>query len=175
MPDPTLAQLEIISDSPECTQALGAALGQALGAGDLICLCGELGAGKTVFSRGIGVGWGASSALTSPTYNLVHEHRRDDAGKLYHVDLYRIDGVDDATTLGLDDILEEAAATLIEWPERLGSLLPAEHLWIDFAVGEAHERQLTFYARGERHAQLLAAFSALITTESESQCPCCWR
>ena len=168
MPEATHGQLEINSDGPERTEALGAALGQALGAGDLICLCGDLGAGKTVFSRGIGVGWGANSALTSPTYNLAHEHRRGDANKLYHVDLYRVDGIDDAVTLGLDDMLDEASTTLIEWPERLGSLLPADHLWIDFALGGAHERLLTFYARGERHAQLLAAFSALITTESGS-------
>lgn len=168
MPEATLVPLKVSSDSPKRTEALGAALGQALGAGDLICLRGDLGAGKTVFSRGIGVGWGASSALTSPTYNLAHEHRRGDADKLYHVDLYRIDGVDDLATLGFDDILDEAAATVIEWPERLGSLLPAEHLWIEFAVGRAHERQLTFYARGERHAQLLAELKTLIATESGS-------
>ena len=167
MRDVTSSLLEIDSDSPERTEALGAALGKLLGAGDLVCLCGDLGAGKTTFSRGIGAGWGASSALTSPTYNLAHEHRRGDTDKLYHVDLYRIDGAADAATLGLDDILDEAA-TLIEWPERMGSLLPAEHLWIDFAVAGAHERRLIFDARGERHARLLASFRALIMTEPGS-------
>ena len=105
MPISRQPQLELASDSHERTKALGALLGQLLREGDLICLCGDLGAGKTVFSRGIGAGWGACIALTSPTYNLAHQHRRADERVLYHIDLYRCDGVEDAATLGLEDIL----------------------------------------------------------------------
>ena len=108
------------SSGPERSIALGTELGGLLQAGDVICLSGELGAGKTIFSRGIGAGWGATIALTSPTYNLVHEHQRhQDDARLYHLDLYRIDGAKDAETLGLDDLLESDAAVILEWPERI--------------------------------------------------------
>lgn len=168
MPSSRQSQLKLDSDSPKRSDALGALLGQSLRSGDLICLCGDLGAGKTVFSRGIGVGWGASIALTSPTYNLVHEHRCRDEGALYHIDLYRIIDKREVATIGLEDILDEAAAVIIEWPERMASLLPADHLWIDFVIGPAHERHLIFSARGERHEQLLAAFGARVQTMTES-------
>ena len=79
---------------------MGAALGRLLRAGDRICLSGNLGAGKTVFCRGLGDGWGATHPLTSPTYTLVHEHLRADGSKLYHIDLYRISGAEEAATLG---------------------------------------------------------------------------
>lgn len=147
----------LICETAERTQALGAALGRLLAPGDVICLSGELGAGKTVFSRGIGAGWGASLPLTSPTYNLVHEHERtDDNARLYHLDFYRIRGARDAETLGIHEILESGDIVLFEWPERILELLPVEHLWVDIMIREDEARALTFFARGERHCALLA-------------------
>ena len=77
---------------------------------------GPLGAGKTVFCRGIGVGWGASRPLTSPTYNLAHEHERaGDDTRLIHIDLYRIANADDARSLGLEDYLAADDILILEW------------------------------------------------------------
>ena len=124
---------------------------------DVICLSGELGAGKTVFSRGIGAGWGATVPLTSPTYNLAHEHERlKDRARLHHLDFYRISGPREAETLGIHEILEGGDIVILEWPERILELLPAEHLWIDIEMREDdEERALKFAARGERHSALL--------------------
>lgn len=140
------------------TKAIGAALGALLAPGDVICLSGELGAGKTVFSCGIGAGWGASVPLTSPTFNLVHEHLRpaDDA-RLYHLDFYRIKGARDAETLAIDEILDSGDIVIFEWPERILDLLPAQRLWIDFTMRQDDARGLEFVARGERYRTLVDA------------------
>lgn len=146
-----------ICESADRATALGAALGRLLRPGDVICLSGQLGAGKTVFSRGVGAGWGATVPLTSPTYNLAHEHERpNDKARLYHLDFYRIRGPRDAETLGIHEILESGDIVLIEWPERILEFLPAERMWIDIMIREDEARVLTFAARGERHCALLA-------------------
>ncbi|MCS7071697.1 MAG: tRNA (adenosine(37)-N6)-threonylcarbamoyltransferase complex ATPase subunit type 1 TsaE, partial [Anaerolinea sp.] len=94
-------ELDIISSSPEQTQRLGMRLGTLLRPGDLVCLSGDLGAGKTIFAAGIGLGWGAIPPLTSPTFNLVHIHtRRQDAQRLYHLDCYRLHGPEDIDSIG---------------------------------------------------------------------------
>ncbi len=153
------AELRLSSHNAQRTTALGAVLGGYLKAGDVICLSGELGAGKTVFSRGLGTGWGASQPLTSPTYNLVHEHRRArDRQRLYHIDLYRIQAAAEAETLGLDDILDGAGSVIFEWPERILNQLPPERLWIDIELTDSEDaRELHFEARGARYVALLAA------------------
>ena len=156
----------LICESAERTKALGAALGRLLTPGAVICLSGELGAGKTVFSRGIGAGWGATVPLTSPTYNLAHEHeRKQDKTLLFHIDFYRIRGPRDAETLGIHEILEGGDIVLFEWPERIPEFLPAEHMWIDFMICEDEERALTFAARGERHGALLAELRRSLSRE----------
>ena len=156
-------ELRIISASPDQTAALGVELGALLQPGDLLCLSGALGAGKTVFSRGLGAGFGATDALTSPTYNLVHEHRRDsDKTKLYHIDLYRISGPVEADSLGLDDILDEDHIVIIEWSERISDILPAERLWIDFETRDETTRALHFAASGERYRTLIESLAAQV-------------
>ena len=149
-------EVHMSSATAQRTEALGAALGGLLAPGDVICLSGELGAGKTVFSRGIGAGWGATLPLSSPTYNLVHEHERGaDSARLYHLDFYRISGPREAETLGIYEILEGGDIVIFEWPERVLEILPAEHLWIDIMMREDDGRDLHFSAQGERHAALL--------------------
>lgn len=140
------------------TEAIGAALGALSAPGDFICLSGELGAGKTVLSRGIGAGWGATPPLSSPTYNLVHEHKRPaDNRRLYHLDFYRIEGAREAETLGIDDILDSGDIVIFEWPERILEMLPAERLWIDITMRDDDVRVLDFVARGERYRTLVYA------------------
>jgi tRNA threonylcarbamoyladenosine biosynthesis protein TsaE len=119
-----------------------------------------MGAGKTVFSSGIGKGWGAKHALTSPTFTLVHEHRRDDGAKLYHLDCYRLQNADDADSIGIDDILDSDAVVLIEWAERITDVLPEERLWIELRVIERTRRNLMLESTGKRYEQLVQDFRA---------------
>jgi tRNA threonylcarbamoyladenosine biosynthesis protein TsaE len=155
-------ELDIISHSAEQTRRLGIRLGTLLEANDVICLSGDMGAGKTVFSAGIGKGWGAKNPLTSPTFNLVHEHTRDgDKQRLFHLDCYRLQSVDDADSIGLDDILSGRGPVILEWPEHIEPILPTERLWIELRVLEATRRNLIFEATGERYETLVAKFRAL--------------
>ncbi|NLE43479.1 MAG: tRNA (adenosine(37)-N6)-threonylcarbamoyltransferase complex ATPase subunit type 1 TsaE [Chloroflexi bacterium] len=152
--------LEFISRSSEQTQRLGARLGALLRGGDVICMEGQLGSGKTCMAQGIGRGWGASQNLISPTFVLIREYERhEDPVKLQHIDLYRIGDADEALGLGLDEVLgNEYAICVIEWAERAQLLIPPEHLWIRFEFISRNRRELHFLAQGERHTHVLRQF-----------------
>lgn len=151
-------ELDIISHSPEQTTRLGKRLGMLLQPGDVVCLSGDMGAGKTVFARGIGEGWGAKHALTSPTYTLVHEHRRDDGQRLYHLDCYRLENAEDVDSIGFDDVLDSDGVVLIEWAERIMGAVPEQHLWVELRVIEATRRNLLLEGNGQRHVDLIDQF-----------------
>ncbi len=109
------------------TEALGARLAKVLRRGDVVCLSGGLGAGKTTLARGAIAAWtGSTEEAPSPTYTLVQTYEGA-GGELWHVDLYRLKAPEEALELGLEDAFV-AATCLIEWPERLGSYLPVERL-----------------------------------------------
>ncbi len=151
--------LEFISLNVEQTARLGSRLGEILRPGDIICLSGGLGAGKTAFARGVGKGWGAVPPVTSPTFTLVHEHTRQaDSGRLFHVDSYRVAGIEDALSFGLDELLLDRHPVLLEWPERVAPLLPEERLDILFRFEDSERRHIQFEARGERYNELLETF-----------------
>jgi tRNA threonylcarbamoyladenosine biosynthesis protein TsaE len=152
--------LECPSHSPEQTQRLGVRLGELLQAGDLVCLEGALGAGKTCLAQGIGRGCGVTESLISPTFTFIHEYKQPKNGSaLYHVDLYRISGAHEVIELGLDDYLDDQSAImLIEWPEQANELLPEERLWISIRFIEGNKRILLFSARGVRYEVLLRKF-----------------
>lgn len=152
-------ELDIISYSSDQTLRLGMRLGALLQPGDIVCLSGDLGAGKTVFASGIGQGWGAMTPLTSPTFNLVHIHtRRQDSQRLYHLDCYRLHGPDDVDSIGFDDILAGNGPVLIEWPENILAALPKTRLWVELNVTEQTRRSLILEASGARPEQILTAF-----------------
>ncbi len=152
------ASLTITTHRVEDTEAIGAALGARLEPGDVICLEGDLGAGKTALVRGMGRGWGALERVTSPTFTLIHEHHRaQDDRVLYHVDCYRLDGRTDAGSLGLEDILYGDDCVVLEWPERVAEILPDERLWIAFTILGDTQRALHVTASGPRYADLVAA------------------
>jgi len=149
-------EINLITHSAEQTYRLGVRFGTLLRAGDVICLSGDMGAGKTVFSAGIGVGWGAVEALTSPTFNLVHEHRRErDDQKLFHIDCYRLKNADEVETIGFDDILNARGVVILEWPELILAALPKQHLWIELRVTEPTRRIMSFITHGEHYRVLL--------------------
>lgn len=148
--------LEFFSRSPEQTRRIGLRLGGMLEAGDVICLQGNLGAGKTTFAQGLAQGWGSLDAVSSPTFILVNQYRRADGGRLFHLDAYRLDSIPEAEELDLDFMLAEGAL-IVEWPERIGGLIPPEHLWVELEHISEEHRQMKFHARGGRYDELLDA------------------
>ena len=150
--------VEFVSGSPIQTARIGERLGKLLRGGEIICLAGNLGAGKTCFAQGVGRGWGATDDLTSPTFTLIHELRRpQDQARLYHVDLYRIEREIEAWMLGLTDLMDSTASVIIEWPDRAPSLLPLERLWIQLELLDETRRRLIFRATDHVHWEVLMA------------------
>ena len=99
-------------------------------------------------------GWGSIDSVSSPTFILVNQYRRADGAKIFHLDAYRLESIPEGEELDLDDMLSEGAL-LIEWPERLGNLIPAENLWIQLDHIADEHRQMNFHARGKRYDTLL--------------------
>ncbi len=151
-------ELDIISHSPQQTARLGARMGKLLVPGDVICLAGDMGAGKTVFASGVGKGWGAPYPLTSPTFTLVHEHRRADGEALFHLDCYRLQSADEIDTVGFDDMLDRKGILLIEWAERIEAALPPAHLRIELRVIDSTRRNLLLDSNGTRYETLVEQF-----------------
>lgn len=138
----------ISTKTAEDTEAVGARLGRLLAPGDLVLLEGELGAGKTTFTRGVARGAGFKGRVSSPTFALAHVYR----GKrltVHHLDMYRLaDG--DPTEVGLDDLLRDPkAAVVVEWPGALARGWPAARLEVKLAHIKSG-RRLSFKARGAR-------------------------
>ncbi len=151
--------LDFISSSTEQTVRLGIRLGELLHPGDMVCLYGDLGAGKTAFSRGVGRGWGTALRVTSPTFILINEYpRAKDGAVLYHIDCYRLETDRDVMTVGLDDVFDGQGAVIIEWPERIEGWLPPDRLRIQIGYLSETRRTLQFKGIGERAEQLLAEF-----------------
>ncbi len=150
------ATFEHLSRSPEQTRSLAARLGRLLQPGDLVCLQGDLGAGKTTFVQGLAQGWGTQDRVSSPTFVLVNEYTRQDGRILHHLDAYRLEGVPEAEWLGLDDMLA-TGALVVEWPEKVQAVLPVDYLWITILhqMTTENERILRWQARGRRAAALL--------------------
>ena len=126
MPAPAALERRLTSTSAEATRTIGAALAAAAEPGDLVCLWGDLGAGKTQLAKGFGAGLGVRATINSPSYVLMAEY----AGRLplFHVDLYRLADAADALAGGLIDDRQSAGVTLVEWPDRLGAALPGPRL-----------------------------------------------
>jgi tRNA threonylcarbamoyladenosine biosynthesis protein TsaE len=145
---------EFFSKSPEQTRRLGMRLGALLKPGDLVCLQGDLGAGKTTFVQGAAQGWGALDEVSSPTFVLVNAYRRADGGQLAHFDAYRVESLPEAEELDLDALLARGAL-FVEWPERVEPILPAERLWVLLEYESEEHRLLRFTSRGGRYQALL--------------------
>jgi tRNA threonylcarbamoyladenosine biosynthesis protein TsaE len=148
--------VDITSQNVEQTIQIGSHLGKLLRAGDVICLSGDLGAGKTALTKGIASGWGALEIVTSPTFTLIHEHRRvEDRQILYHIDSYRLEGAAEAWGIGLEDLIYSDQVVVIEWPEKIEGVLPQDRLWIALSIESDTQRRLSITATGERYQQLL--------------------
>ena len=114
-----------------------------LAPGAVVLLCGDLGAGKTVFSRGFARGLGVVEPVSSPTYTIVQEYALADGRHLYHMDLYRITDEHAALGFGVDEFLDDPGAiSLVEWPERIAGLLPDDAVRVELKHLSAEEREI---------------------------------
>ena len=147
--------IERTTVSPEGTLRLAATLAGVAAAGDLVCLWGDLGAGKTVFAKGFGQGLGVASTINSPTFVLMAEH--EGRLPLFHLDLYRLADATDAFAGGLLDDRQSTGVTLIEWPDRLATALPTARLDVRIdGTGDA-PRRIVVAAGDDRLARYVAA------------------
>lgn len=146
------------------TFRFGQRLGHLLESGQVVALQGDLGAGKTVLTQGIAQGLGITARVTSPTFTLVSEYSRPDGDRLIHIDCYRLgspeqaDGALEATFFGLDEIVDRNdAIVVIEWAERVATLLPPDYLQVslDYDLATPDQRQIQLIAHGPRSIQLI--------------------
>lgn len=136
------------TEGPDQTKALAAAVADVLADGDLLVLTGDLGAGKTCFTQGLGVGLGVEDRITSPTFTLAGRYQ----GRLVlnHLDVYRLDSLAETIDLGLGELLEDGV-TVIEWGDKITDVLPVDHLLItlrypDDPTADPDERLIEFVA-----------------------------
>lgn len=151
MHDPALTSSQLTLDSLEATGRAAAALAARLQPGDVVCLHGDLGAGKTAFARALIGALGHDGEVPSPTFNLVLTYETP-RGLVWHFDLYRLDGPDEVLELGIEDALTDGIV-LIEWPDRLGSLLPRDRYDLSLEIEpDGETRRLTLQPRGALEA-----------------------
>jgi tRNA threonylcarbamoyladenosine biosynthesis protein TsaE len=140
----------IISSGPEETRAIGEAMGRRLRGGTVLALHGELGAGKTCLVQGIarGLGVAPSAGVSSPTFVLINEYR----GRLplFHFDLYRLPNGDELIEMGWEDYLDREGVIAVEWAERMGPLMPGEHVSVHIAITGEDTRTITLSGKRVR-------------------------
>lgn len=154
---------DVITHSAQQTLCVGALLGRLLRAGDVVCLQGDLGSGKTCLTQGIGTGMRVVGVICSPTFVFVNEYKPSQTGPyLYHVDLYRIEDESAAYALGLEDYMYGDGVTVIEWAERTRDILPHNRLWVTLAYVDVAKRSLRFEASGERYRELVLALRSQV-------------
>lgn len=146
-------EFELISGSPDETHDFGRHLGELAQRGDVFLMTGDLGSGKTCLTQGIAKGLGIKEHALSPTFVIMREmHGRL---PLYHVDLYRLDRLEETADLGLDDYFYGDGLSVVEWAEKALSLMPPERLLIEIAYISDNERKLTLRPTGKRYEQII--------------------
>ena len=151
----TADRLVVVCPDPDATTGLGRALGAVAQAGDLVCLWGELGAGKTHLAKAFGAGLGVTDTITSPSFILMAEY--EGRLPLFHIDPYRLTSAEDALAGGLVDERQATGVTLVEWPERLGDALPIDRLDVRIDGTGDEPRTITLVAWAERYRRYLEA------------------
>jgi tRNA threonylcarbamoyladenosine biosynthesis protein TsaE len=149
------------------TIRIGRSIGSRLRSGDVVALVGELGAGKTQFIKGLAAGLGASKGayVSSPSFTLINEY--PGGIPLYHIDLFRLGGEKEAEDLGLEDYFRGDGITVIEWADKISSLLPEEILLIHIAYTGKTTRTLEIIGKGKRFKDLVKQLSEFGIRNSE--------
>jgi tRNA threonylcarbamoyladenosine biosynthesis protein TsaE len=149
--------ITFISHGPEETYSFGKRLGEKLQRGDVIALSGELGAGKTCLVQGIAKGLGVPEEywITSPTFTLINEY----PGRLilYHIDMYRLSGIQDLYDIGFDACFNDRGVVVVEWAEKIGEILPEDTLFISLEYLDENERKLVIYDSCDRLKEIFNA------------------
>ncbi|WP_373897973.1 tRNA (adenosine(37)-N6)-threonylcarbamoyltransferase complex ATPase subunit type 1 TsaE [Haloimpatiens sp. FM7315] len=144
--------MEFIVDNVNKTFSIGEQIGRLCCAGDVICLIGDLGTGKTHMTKGIAAGLKVNDYITSPTFNIVNEYMG--RLKLYHFDVYRVHDIDEIAAIGFDEYIFSDAVSVIEWSNYIEELIPKEHLEIQIQkipdIGDAF-RKITINYTGDRY------------------------
>ena len=154
-----MSYLKLISHSPEETQKLGLRIGQLALPGDVFLLVGDLGAGKTCLTQGIAWGLGIKEYAMSPSFVIIRELY----GRLplYHIDLYRLDHIEETMDLGLDDYLYGRGVCVVEWAEKALSILPTEHLLVKIDYLSDTERRFKMQPSGQRYREIVTQLKQL--------------
>ena len=142
-------KLKVVTMSSEETMRVGEKLARSLGVPVVISLVGDLGAGKTTFTKGFAKGFGVKDIVTSPTFTIMNEY--DGRAKLYHFDMYRLSSMEEAIELGFEeyfDLSRLKGATLVEWAENVEGLLPMRHIEVTLTKGEGDERTIEIEPKG---------------------------
>jgi len=145
--------LKIKTINPEETKALGYKLGKALKGGDVLCLMGDLGAGKTTLTQSIAEGLGVDDYVTSPTFTLVNEY--EGRYPVYHFDVYRLNDIDEVYDIGFEEYVYSNGVTIIEWANMIEEVLPKDRLEATISKGEDNEREILIEAKGLRYRDLI--------------------
>jgi len=146
--------LEIKLNSLEDMGKFGIRLGKVLRSGDILCLNGDLGAGKTTMTKSIGLGLEVEEYITSPTFALINEYK----GRIpvYHFDVYRLENIEELDDLGFDDYFYGEGVSIIEWAEKIEKMLPKDRIIIDIKKGNTeNERILYIHGSGNRYKEIL--------------------
>jgi tRNA threonylcarbamoyladenosine biosynthesis protein TsaE len=139
----------LITRSAEETRTVAAALATVLAAGDVVVLAGELGAGKTTFAQGLARGLGVEGPVTSPTFTLVQQY--EGLLPVAHVDVYRLDRIQELHDLGFDEIVDGGAVAVLEWGDVVTEVLPVDRLVVRLEPGSTDdERRITIETEGTR-------------------------
>jgi tRNA threonylcarbamoyladenosine biosynthesis protein TsaE len=138
--------LRIVTDSPEETELVGEALGAVLTGGEVLAYTGDLGAGKTAFTRGLARGLGITQRITSPTFNIVNEYE-DGRLPLFHFDLYRLGGAEELFDIGWEDYLARNGVCAVEWSENAEDALE-DPITVSIRRGETDDQRIITIERG---------------------------
>lgn len=154
----------VITSNLEQTWRMGELLGALLGPGDIVCLYGDLGAGKTSLSYGIALGLEVKEQyITSPTFTFVNEY--EGRVPFYHIDLYRLKDPEELENIGFEEYLDSDGVTVIEWAERAEDELPEERLSVYLNYVNENSREIGFLPEGERYQKLLDALKQSLGQE----------
>ena len=153
--------LALVTDSPEETREMGRSLAGLLGPRDVVSLTGDLGAGKTTLVQGAAEGLGVTEPVLSPTFTLVRRYRG--TIPVYHLDVYRLERLQEVLDVGFDEILVQGGVVFIEWGDAIDMLLPPEHIEVELTLPlEGDERRFLVTWHGRSWAQRIDRLAAAL-------------
>ena len=146
--------LKLITESAEETSKIGEQLGMLLNKGNIVCLSGDLGAGKTAFTKGIAKGMGVEDYVTSPTYTIINEY--EGRLPLFHFDVYRLNDVEEMYELGYEEYFFGDGVVVLEWADIVRDIIPGERLWITILNTKGdNSREIIIEPTGEAYDNIV--------------------